>query len=321
MKKKAFISALGHMGRRHAIALAKLGFDLTTLEPNRLALESFMEDLAAADLTDVDVNVDKRPSGIFDVAIFSETTPSRLSNFLSFNSSACAGKTLLEKPLSADPETYAEFCAVSAANTTGLTCVNFIRRTWPHINILAELCSGEKNFSVMVNGGAVGLGCNGIHFLDMFLYLSGDDYPAVRFADICEEMVSSGRGDEFKDFGGDFVVEGSKGRLFASFSSKSSAGPVMVVRGEHFLVEVDYVNWRWKVMQRKSSSSLPLYRYGADYELVREEKLSIPTVEDVTMGWVRGHYDLPTLSASMPAHNLLNEILISGGKFPPYQFT
>ena len=41
MKKRAFVSALGGMGRRHAIALAKLGFDVVSVEPDIRCLNEF----------------------------------------------------------------------------------------------------------------------------------------------------------------------------------------------------------------------------------------------------------------------------------------
>jgi len=175
--------------------------------------------------------------------------------------------------------------------------------------------------AMTLNGGAIGLGCNGIHYLDTFLYLAGDEKPAVRWATLSSEFVRSGRGNQFEDFGGDFVLEGSRGRLLASLAADSSAGVVMTVRGEHFMAQVDYGDMQWKFARRKPESTLPFYRYGADYEIVEQGRLEIPAMDAVTEAWALGRIDLPVLEQALVTHRLLDEILRVGGAHPPYRFT
>jgi 3-hydroxyacyl-CoA dehydrogenase len=50
MKKLGFVSALGMMGRRHAIGLARAGFDITTTEINPAAALQLKNELRASDL-------------------------------------------------------------------------------------------------------------------------------------------------------------------------------------------------------------------------------------------------------------------------------
>lgn len=316
------MSALGGMGRRHAIALAKLGFDVVSVEPDIRCLNEFKSNLKQANIDAKVVHIVAGPSGHFDVAIFSETTTSRLLNFREFNLHATAERILLEKPISADPREYHQFLKISSqVGADDRTYVNFVRRAWKHINLLAEMCSKESEFHITLNGGAVGLGCNGIHFLDTFLYLCGQKSADIEYVSLSDLSIASGRGKEFEDIGGDFVVKSGRGRMYASLSSRSSAGVYMTIKGQHFIAFVDYSNWTWKVSRRTNSSKLPFYRYGAEYEVVRDESLQIPSMEDVTASWVNRSIKLPTLAESLHVHHFLDRLLQAGGLRPPYKFT
>lgn len=318
----AFVSALGAMGRRHVKGLVRAGFDVVAADPNPAVLDVARRELQEARLDSGKLSLVDRPTGRFGVAVFSETTPDRLANFKRFLDTASAGRIFLEKPLSAVPSEYDQFLEIARTyGVADLTQVNFIRRTWPHVQRLADMCSREKTLAVTLNGGAIGLGCNGIHYLDTFLCITGDEMPNVRWSALSAETVKSGRGEQFEDYGGDFVLEGLRGRLLASLAADSSAGVVMTVRGEHFMTQVDYGDMQWKVARRKPESTLPFYRYGADYEVVEQGRLEIPAMDAVTEGWALGRIDLPVLEQALATHRLLDEILRAGGAHPPYRFT
>lgn len=318
----AFVSALGAMGRRHVKGLVRAGFDVVAVDPNPAVFDVARRELQEAGLNSGKLSMVDRPTGRFSVAVFSETSPDRLTNFVRFLDTASAGRIFLEKPLSADPAEYDRFLKIARDHgLADVTQVNFIRRAWPHVQRLAEMCSQEKRFAVTLNGGAIGLGCNGIHYLDTFLYLAGDEKPAVRWATLSSESVKSGRGNQFEDFGGDFVLEGSRSRLLASLAADSSAGVVMTVRGEHFMAQVDYSDMQWKISRRKPESTMPYYRYAADYEIVEQGRLEIPAMDAVTEGWALGRINLPVLEQALVTHRLLDEILRAGGAHPPYRFT
>jgi len=310
------------MGRRHLKGLARAGFNVIAHDPDPEALAAARSDLAQSGLPESCLCFDQALPESVDVAIFSETTTARFGNFRNFLSRTRVSRVLLEKPITANPDEHEMF--LDLARTYGIAeqiQVNFIRRTWPHVQYLADMCSQERRFAMTLNGGAIGLGCMGIHYLDTFLCLSGEEMPAVRWATLSAETVKSGRGPQFEDFGGDFVLEGPRGRLLASLSAGSSANVVMTVRGEHFMAQVDYNEMQWKISRRKADSTMPFYRYGADYEIVEQGRLEIPAMDAVTEGWALGRIDLPVLEQALVTHRLLDEILRAGGAHPPYRFT
>lgn len=320
--QSAYLSALGMMGRRHLKGLVRAGFSVYASDLNPAAF-----DLARAELAEAGLPVERLMSGdalpsTVNVAIFSETTTNRLDNFRRFLATSKADRLLLEKPLSADPNELLSFLDLAREHDVAdRTEVNFIRRTWAHVQKLADMCASEKEFSVTLNGGAIGLGCMGIHYLDTFLCLSGDEMPTVRWVHLSPEAVKSGRGNQFEDFGGEFVLEGRRGRLLASLAAGSSANVVMSVRGEHFMAQVDYGEMQWKVSRRKVASAMPLYRYGADYETIEQGSLEIPAMDSVTEAWALGRIQLPTLECALRPHHLLDNLLQAGGARPPYRFT
>ncbi|MDP2035626.1 MAG: hypothetical protein Q8K29_19645 [Polaromonas sp.] len=321
--KTAFLSALGAMGRRHLKGLVRAGFSVTAYDINDGLEETVKKELIAADLSADRVSFTSAiPGGNFDVAIFAETTVNRLQNFKQFLSHGRAARILLEKPMSADPDEVRDFHAVALANgVVGNTQVNFVRRHWPHLHKLAELCAREDRFSVTLNGGAIGLGCMGIHYLDTFLALSGDEIPEVTWSELSPTRVASGRGAQFTDFGGDFVLTGPRARLMASLEAASSANVLMTVRGAHFLAQVDYTDMRWKISSRNPDSALPNYRYGADYTVKEEGVVVVPAMDLVTHDWALGLIIMPGLDQAMKTHVLLDRILQAGGARPPYQYT
>jgi hypothetical protein len=196
-----------------------------------------------------------------------------------------------------------------------------VRRQWEHLHALAARCAGEDRFTVTLNGGAVGLGCMGIHYLDTFLALCGDEMPEVTWSELSKELVASGRGANFQDYGADFVLSGRRGRLLASFEAGSSANVLMSVRGAHFLAQVDYTDMRWKISSRKPDSALPNYRYGADYSVVEEGKIIVPAMDTVTHDWALNRIQLPNIAQALQVHGLLHRILQAGGAHPPYLYT
>jgi predicted dehydrogenase len=321
-EKTAFLSALGAMGRRHLLGLVRSGYKVFAVEPSLNAYETARADLISANLDENLLYRVDGPRDHYQIAVFSETANFRYENFADFVESTSIEKILIEKPISSNyTESVKLFELAKAKNIHGRCSVNFVRRTWPHINRLKALCDGASDFSVTVNGGAVGIGCNGIHYLDMFLYLSSGQCPEVRWSHISKQRVKSGRGEQFEDFGGEFVLEGERGKFMASLAANSSANVVMTVRGEHFSAYVDYGTRKWRLSIRNAASTLPNYRYGGDYKVVEEGVLELVPLDRVTELWAGGALELLSLDQALVTHRLLDQILRVGGGHPPYKFT
>lgn len=320
--KTAYLSALGSMGRRHLIGLVKAGFDVDAFDPNIEAQKQAFQELRKNQLEVRKLRITEQIKDKYDVAIFAETAPSRLKNFNKFINISNANKYFLEKPISANPEEAKIFYQL--AREKGIDNkiqVNMIRRAWPHIRKINDFCKNEEYFVITVNGGAVGLGCNGIHFLDNFILFSQEETPQIKWVKLNATKVKSGRGEEFEDYGGDFVLETSRGVLLGSLSSYSSSNISMSIKGKNSLIIIDYQQKKWKIYKKNNDSKLPLHRYGADYSIFVDEDLKIPNTSQITADWANGVISLPDLKLSMNSHLTLFELLKVGGVKPPYKFT
>lgn len=322
--KSAFLSGLGMMGRRHLKGLVGRDIQVTAFDPSEASRDQACGELAAAGL---DAGLlgfcDSAPTGSFDIAIFSEVATYRHDNVSNFLENASAERYLLEKPLSADPVEVAAFAGLFAKHGVPdrAISVNLLRRSWDYVRRLKALCETSDNVQMTVNGGAFGFGCNGIHFIDLFLFLTGVPKADVVFSRLDEARVPSGRGPAIVDFGGRFLLENQKGSFFCSGSATSSAGISFSLRGQHFLAWVDETDLSWKLMVRKPGSQAPVYRCGFEYEIEAQEVAKVDGMDVSTGKWAKGELDLPSLNDVLPAHDLLHRILAEGGAEPPYGYT
>lgn len=322
--KTVYLSGLGVMGRRHLRGLVRAGASVVAFDPDPVSHAKAASELAAEGLPAESLKcVTALPSGEFDAAVFSETAAWRHGNLGQFLERARATRFLLEKPLSSNPDHVEAYVGMfeRAGVPLPAVSVNFPRRLWGITHRLRELAAGSVDVQMTINGGAFGLGCNGIHYLDAFLFLAGAERAEIQFCNIDKMMVASGRGRQFADYGSRFLLRAGNISLFCATSANSSAPVMVTVRGDHFLALVDETNLTWKVLCRSDASSLPNYRYGGDYEVVEQGPFHIDNLDVITQHWMEGTAELASLTAALPAHRLLHEILISGGAKPPFNYT
>ena len=321
--KRAYVSALGVMGRRHVLGLVRRGYSVDCFDPgdaSHAALESQLDQLG------LDRQLARRadaPAGNYSVAIFSEHADLRLANVRSFLSCATAERFLLEKPLSSNPgevESYPEIFR-SANVDPNRVSGNFTRRAWSPILRLKGICDQSKQIHMTVHGGAYGIGGNGIHHIDLFLFLTGDCQTAVQSAAAFETEIRSGRGDRFVDFGGTFVLKNDRGLMSSLCVPSSSVAPVVMITGEHFSAIINERTLEWELAVRDAQSTLPPYRCGAEYEVQEKGTLDYIPMDEVSGLWADEEIALPELETVLSAHRLLHGCLQTAGIEPPFRYT
>lgn len=224
---------------------------------------------------------------------------------------------MIEKPLG---QSYREVLGlVEYVERLPLTAVvNLNMRMYEAVNKLkCDLAGlpqmqGDKTFTL--NTGTLGIGCNGIHLLDMVFYLLNADEARIVAAEVDERLIPSGRGPEFCDFGGWAVVkfyrEGKYlGKLLASMAADSTAFGGWEIVAPFARVVIDEIAGTRRTLLRKPDSTLPMNRYGADFEEQPLEKYEAPFLGDLTALWLeglqRGENLLPRMRESLKAHKLM----------------
>jgi hypothetical protein len=222
-------------------------------------------------------------------------------------------RILVEKPVE---QSRARARALIAAGEKASVWSNHYRRA---LAAYAPL-RGRGPFVITVTSGAIGLGCNGIHWIDFALYLTASDTGALLFGEIDSTPIRSGRGPQFLDYGGRGLFSFPDGsRLFLSSAAASSAPTALSIVGAttHWVVDQDADSAH--VHERDPRSTKPNYLYGADYAHRVVSGMESFELWTATRDWAdalaKGREPpQPRLSEAAPAYELLFDLLERGGE-------
>lgn len=311
------------MGRRHLAGLVTRGYAVDAVDPSEAAHTAARAELERRGIDQGLLTFVDGAQGDYAVAAFSEHADRRFANVTNFLDKAKAAKILLEKPLSSDPVEIERLAALLSSHGVDHRNVaaNLVRRAWPSSRQLRKLADASDHIAVTVNGGAYGLGTNGIHHLDYFLFLTGRQDAKVCYAHLFDLPILSGRGERFRDFGGHYLVENDRGSMMGCCLPASSSAPVMTIVGQHFTAIIDERTLDWTLTVRKPDSTAAVYRCGFDYVPTASGEMKYLAMDTTTGLWADGEIALPNFSEATAAHDLLHAVLQAGGAPGPYRYT
>lgn len=203
----------GNLGRRHLQALVRLNVEKklyavdTDCKILKLLEEEFSvkEDLKIAYMQ----RIEELPSHM-DLVIVSTSSNVRRSVFEELISHTQVEAVIFEKVLFQRVEDY-YFVAKRLQENHIKAWVNCARREWDSYNVLKERIKKAHSFFLSVQGGQWGMGCNGIHMLDLVEFLS-DDLCSIDPPRLMSQIVESNRKGFFEIFG---VITGNCGKCKA----------------------------------------------------------------------------------------------------------
>jgi hypothetical protein len=295
---KVVVVGGGRMGQRHVRGVEAAGGTAVVVDPRPETNAAF----AALD--------DALADGPYDAAILAETAAGRLERF-ALVADAGIASVLVEKPVEQSRERV--HAVAEAAARAGVDArVNHFFRT---LDVFGELRAQTAPFQLSVTGGAFGIACNGIHWIDAALYLSGDRGGTLLYGELDAKPVESGRGASFRDYGGRALYGFPDGsRLYLASSAGSSAPMQAVLEQPTKQIVFSPGEERAVRYERNPGSELPTYRYGGDYD--RRETIAL-TGDDLwrsTEQWLRGARTHPRIEESVRAHDLLFDLLETSGE-------
>jgi predicted dehydrogenase len=270
------------------------------------------------------VNIHELPSrkDHFDACIVSTSAQSRLE-LIEMLSDLKITNMLIEKPVEQSLKRFHSVVQVLEKRAVHAR-VNFVKRTfkkYPEIKALIDYApqfKGRKQVSIL--GGAIGIGCNASHLVDLIFYLFGVSSYKIIAAEISDTLIASGRGAQYFDFGGWCSIElsnptgDSVGEMHINLSSESSAPYTISILGEHGRIDIDEIQNIYTVTMRSKDSSLPIYRYFGDYGGFESCSLEIDGIGCGVKNWLamlsdREECKLPTVKESELVHQLIFEWL------------
>ena len=249
----------------------------------------------------------------FDAAILSATAEERAKRFEKVIALDIA-HILLEKPIEQSRENVLKIQTLANQANSDIRCNNVFREQ----PIFEDFCNTNAITQMTVNAGAIGLGCGGIHWIDLALYLSGEKSGQFVCGKLDQLLISSGRGEQFKDFGGYGLFEfGNGSTLYLQVGAESSSSVVCVITQGHRQLVIDPLG-SMSIHQRKEGVNHPNYLYGQDYVTRQVSDFFNIDASVQTRLWlkhVKGGRSskLPTLKEAVSGHELLFDLLETNG--------
>jgi predicted dehydrogenase len=252
----------------------------------------------------------------FDIGILASTANNRVELYELLVVMGCK-HILVEKPLGQSYQEVIDFNDIVV--NSGVNCyVNLNMRLYSGFiklrDDLDKLPQLKGHKTITVNTGTLGIGANGIHYLDLLYFLLDADDAKIIAAKVDDTIIPSGRGSNFCDFGGWSVIEFYKnnvivGTAILSLSSISTVFGSWDIVAPHGRIYFNEVEQKRIDTFRKVDSEMPINRYHADYLPAIEAKIESPFLGDLTSKWLiallKGDSLLPTIGESIKVHALM----------------
>jgi predicted dehydrogenase len=308
----------GRMGLRHLRGVAKEADEISIVYHRRnidKEVRQVLDDCEYKGTLNVVSSIEMAAvrGSKFDAAILSATAEKRSNRFEKVMALDIA-HILVEKPLEQSRENVHKIRTLANQAKSDVRCNNVFREQ----PIFDDFCNADATTQMTVNAGAIGLGCGGIHWIDLALYLSGGEPSQFVHGKLDLLPIGSGRGEKFKDFGGYGLFEfGDGSTLYLRVGAESSASAVCVITQGHRQLVIDHLGGVF-VHQRKENENHPNYLYGQGYVTRQVPNFFNTDVSAQTRLWlqhVKGirRSKLPTLKEAVRGHELLFDLLETNG--------
>ena len=251
---KVLIVALGRMGQRYRDVLEELyadNLEIFTVDPN-----------VSSDSPAHHGSLNNIPSDIkFDLAVDARPNLGRLELLKEFTKREIPS-IIIEKPMAASfEESKGMLDHISSLSYQPKILIPFYRR---YMKEFSKATIDKANLgplrSMTVGGGACGIGCNGIHLIDLANFLF-DEKPKSVYAELELDSIESPRGENFNDFSGTMLVQYLNGKLTLEVLPNSSVGTginLYFERGKIIIPDQIRSDWLW-FKEPEESRDKPFY--------------------------------------------------------------
>lgn len=328
---RVLIIGVGRMGMRHALGTASVSH----------VQEVALADIAVSAIDNAKEQIKNIPEadkfsyhllegldGLtgFDIGILAATAKDRIGLCQKLIQSGCK-YILVEKPLGQSITEVHELISFFRKSDV-MAFVNLNMRVYPDSlklkNDLENLPQFQGKKSITINTGTLGIGANGIHYLDYLFFLTNADSAKLLSADIDSTTIPSARGPQFQDFGGWCVISYSKennevAKAYISINPESTVFGGWDIIGPHGRITINECNGKRVDYLRKENSLMPIQRYNADYQPPIETIFDSPMLGDLTRLWIegldKGKFLLPTLEEALLSHKIMFAWLSKGREY------
>lgn len=299
MKTIVLIGA-GQLGSRHLQALSRITLPVqievvdiypASLETARSRYEEMPENSNIKNIRFVSSL--QELSKKIDMAIVATNADIRAEVIRTLTSLCDVDNLVLEKVLFQKVDEYGEIQAL--LRKKGVKAwVNHARRAFPFYQRLKNLLSTSRQVSFQVQGGAWGLGCNGLHMIDLLAFLTGAEVLEISSDKLSNTILQSKR-KGFVEFTGE--LSGQVGsHYFNLFCHEVSSPVIITISSDELYAIIDEANG-WFRMATKENG----WKWVEEKEkiVLFQSELTNVVVEDI---FRTGGCDLPNYSEACDLH-------------------
>ena len=253
---RVVIIGVGALGKRHLSSILNSSLDLEVFcyDINPHALDGFeWNDKCGNKSVKMITAFEELPKDI-DFALFAMTSNGRREMFDQLVSVAKVKYILFEKVLFQRIEDYGH--VMKKINELEIMAwVNCARREWPSYQSLKEELKKSKEIHFAAQGGRWGLGCNGIHMLDLIEFLADEKVSSLDIS-LLENRIIESKRKGFCEFYGTITGVAGKCKSFTITSMDSDlpfyieittdTARYIIDEGQtHIMVSDASSNWEW----------------------------------------------------------------------------
>ena len=295
------IIGVGALGKRHleSVLKSKMELQVYAVDSNQEAVDTAVELSEKRVIGGNNVNI--LPKEI-DVAIIATSSAVRRVVFEQLVAHSTIKNIIFEKVLFQRKEDYFEVDRLLKQYSIN-AWVNCARREQSSYIALKKLIDEKKCFTFHIEGGNWGLGCNGIHMLDLVQFLSGSrecNIDNLNLLPVIEESKRLG----YKEIFGSVLGNCGKCQSFSITCYKDSTLPMhleltgedfrcVIMEGEQKILLMHQDNM-WKVEER-------------EFPISYQSQMTQGVVENILK---TGNCNLPNYDEAMKLHLVYLEPLI-----------
>ena len=248
MSKKVLLIGCGQLGSRHLQALACMDeisrIDVVEISPESIVLgKERLKGLPGVN-TKISIQWHASLNDIrfeFDLCVVATSARGRVELVKALIERGCK-RFILEKIVAQSTEDYDDLLRVVEASGVKAWVDMPTRAFQIHKYIKNRLSSGEP-ITFIEAGGNWGLACNGIHYIDLFVYYDESSILEPEAFLIDPLLHSSKRGEMYKDLSGVICGRSDKGsRIILSYAKDHKNADVVSIFSTKARFMVDIVN-------------------------------------------------------------------------------
>lgn len=307
MKKKILIVGAGQLGSRHLQGVLKvmIPIEVYVVDPSNESLIVAKERANEIDHThnvNYQTNWNNLPSN-FDVAVVATNSNIREKIIFQLLENHKIKFLILEKVLFPEISSYGRIDEVLPKHNIQ-TWVNHPRRMFESYKELKkELSNTPKVFQV--TGGNWGLGCNGLHFIDLFSFLASSKIRSID-TEWVDNMIQESKRSGYIEFTGTIkgVFEDNSIFQISSLKGEPSAATITIFDNENrYLIQEAGISGIYKFF-RENNFECDSNKFEVEYQSNLSTKLVDGLLE-------KGTCDLPSFADACNSHIPFIEHLLS----------